>query len=70
MWRLGVQCEGSIRDSIRLAAPVQMNQVGVALWPGDESWGSRYPTVWVDQPDGGYEKKNGDFGSAPNRSDI
>lgn len=28
--RLGVQCERSVRDSIRIAAPARMNQVG---WP-------------------------------------
>jgi hypothetical protein len=30
IWRLGEQCEGSVRDPIRLAAPAQTNQVG---WP-------------------------------------
>jgi hypothetical protein len=25
MWRLGVQCEGSVRDPIRLAAPALVN---------------------------------------------
>ncbi len=31
MWRLGVQCEGSVRDPIRLAAPAPAN---LAIRPG------------------------------------
>jgi hypothetical protein len=39
IWRLGVQCEGSVRDPIRLAALTVMNQVWMAIRLGDQRMG-------------------------------
>lgn len=43
MWRLGVQCEGSVRDPIRLAALALVNlaALGQAAW----GWKPELPTA-------------------------
>jgi len=63
MWRLGMQCEGLVRDPIRLAALVLMNQAG---WPsslGMEAEAPREPYSDVSVTDGRREKNGG--GNAP-----
>ena len=56
---LGVQCEGVVRDPLRLAALAVTNQVGQIIRPGDGSQGSRWPSRAAQQPTGGGGKKNG-----------
>jgi hypothetical protein len=63
MWRLGMQCEGLVRDPIRLAALVLMNQAG---WPsslGMEAEAPREPYSDASVTDGRREKNGG--GNAP-----
>jgi hypothetical protein len=63
MWRLGMQCEGLVRDPIRLAALVLMNQAG---WPsslGMEAEALREPYGDASVTDGRREKNGG--GNAP-----
>lgn len=57
--RLGVQCEGVVRDPLRLAALAVTNQVGPIIRPGDGSRGLRWPSRAAQQPTGGGGEKNG-----------
>ena len=63
MWRLGVQCEGPVRDLVRLTALATTNLVGFMIWPGDRSRGPYQPYRTAEQPTGGSTEKNG--GLAP-----
>jgi len=54
-----VQCEGSVRDPIRLAALGQVNQVGRPSGLGIELEALWCPTGGADQLYGGNEEENG-----------
>ena len=56
---LGVQCEGVVRDPLRLAALAVTNQVGQIIRPGDGSRGLCWPSRAAEQPTGGGREKNG-----------
>ena len=43
IWRLGVQCERSVRDPIRLAALIVMNRVRMAIRLGNQRVGLHPP---------------------------
>ena len=57
MWRLGVQCEGSVRDPIRLAALVLVNLVARPGHLGMEA-GAPDALPGINQSCGGSRKKN------------
>ena len=63
MWRLGMQCEGSVRDPIRLAALAQMNQVGRPSGLGIQAEAPLKPYRSAEQPTGGRWEKNGSASS-------
>ena len=54
-----MQCEGSVRDPIRLAALAQMNQVGRPSGLGIQAEAPPQPYRSAEQPTGGGWEKNG-----------
>ena len=59
MWRLGVQCEGPVRDLVRLTALATTNPMRFMTWSGDRSQGPYAPYRTAEQPTGGSMEKNG-----------
>ena len=59
IWRLGVQCERSVRDPIGLAALAVTNQVVRPDGLGMETDAPHLPYRAAHQPTGGSREKNG-----------